>query len=208
MELRAIRQMRGEATRQAILEAAEQIFANVGFDAARLEDVALAVGIKRPSIIYYFPTKQDLYDAVESDIFEAMHHMADEKMAAASAPLARLLALLDAWLDFQIARPTASRIILRLVADSTPRHGNPTQFSHSAISDMERVIADGIKAGAFRPLPAMHLVNAVASSALFYVCNSSQFGADRLYDPAEPARLAEFRALLHLMAKTAVSPMV
>ena len=83
MEARPIRHMRGEATRQAILEAAEQLFANVGFNAARLEDVALTVGIRRPSIIYYFANKQELYDAVEADIFESMHYSAAESMAAA-----------------------------------------------------------------------------------------------------------------------------
>ena len=207
MEARPIRHMRGEATRQAILEAAEQLFANVGFNAARLEDVALTVGIRRPSIIYYFANKQELYDAVEADIFESMHYSAAESMAAADdEPLARLLALLDGWLDFQVARPTAARIILRLVADIAPRHDNPTQFSFSALQDMDRVIGEGVSAGAFRPVTPIFIINAVASGALFYVCNAEQFGRERLYDPADPALLAEFRSMLHETARAAVRP--
>lgn len=204
--MRPIRHARGEATRQSILEAAEEVFANMGFDAARLEDVALAVGIRRPSIIYYFANKQELYDAVEAEIFAAMHQAAAERMAGVDDAMARLLALLDGWLDFLVGRPSAARIIQRLVADVTPRHGNPTQFSDTALVDMEKVVAAGVAAGDFRPIPAMHVVNAVASGALFYVCNGRQLGDERSYDAADPKELKSFRELLHLLARAAVSP--
>ena len=59
-----MRERRGERTRRAILEAAENLFADQGFAETRLEDVAKAVGIRRSSLIYYFPTKPDLYDAL------------------------------------------------------------------------------------------------------------------------------------------------
>lgn len=39
----------------------------------------------------------------------------------------------------------------------------------------------------------------------FYVCNGNQFGSERRYDPADPALLAEFRALLHVTARAAVA---
>ena len=206
MEVKPIRHLRGEATRLAIMEAAESIFAKVGFDAARLEDVAVAVGIRRTSIIYYFANKQELYDAVEADIFKAMHHAAAKSMAHVQGPMARLLALLDSWLDFQVSRPSAAAIILRLVADVSPRHGNPTEFSFSALEDMEAVLAEGVAAGDFRAISPMMLINTVAGSALFYVCNGNQFGDSRRYDPADPATLADFRQTLHRLAKAAVSP--
>ncbi len=205
MQPRPIRHLRGEATRRAILQAAEAVFADVGFDAARLEDVAAAVGIRRPSIIYYFANKQELYDAVESDIFEAMHEAAVASMAEVKGPMGRLLALLDGWLDFQVTRPTAARIILRLVADAAPRHGNPTEFSFSALQDMAQVVAEGIANGEFREISPILLINSVASGALFHVCNGDQLGRQHRYDPADPALLAEFRSILHLTARAAVA---
>ncbi len=59
---------RGERTQRAILEAAEALFARRGFPATRLEDVAEIVGIRRPSILYYYPDKAQLYDAVLGDV--------------------------------------------------------------------------------------------------------------------------------------------
>ncbi|WP_380878628.1 hypothetical protein ACFB49_17810 [Sphingomonas sp. DBB INV C78] len=201
-----VRQARGDATRQAILDAAETIFADLGYAAARLEDVAIAVGIRRPSIIYYFPGKQELYDAVESDIFAAMHAFVMERTAGATTPMDRLLALLDAWLDFLVQRPTAARILQRLIADVGPRGTNPVKFSDTALRDMEEIVATGVDSGAFRPVSPMLIVNGVAGGALFYVCNGRQVGPNRAYDPADPVVLGRFRDQLHRLARAAVSP--
>lgn len=199
-----VRQERGEATRQAILDAAEMVFADLGFAVARLEDVAVAVGIRRPSIIYYFPNKQALYDEVESDIFASMHAFGDERTRGIADPLDLLLALLDAWLDFYVTRPSAARIVQRLVADVLPRGGNPIEFSNSALEDIENAITQGVESGAFQPISPMLFLNGVAGSVLFYVCNGGQIGEHRRYDPADPDELARFRALLHKLARAAV----
>lgn len=200
------RQPRGDATRQSILDAAERVFADLGYAAARLEDVAQAVGIRRPSIVYYFPGKQQLYDEVESDIFASMHDFVLKRVESAKDdPMARLLALLDAWLDFLVSRPTAARIIQRLIADSRLRGDNPVRFSETALRDIETVVAAGVSSGAFRPVSAMHILNSVAGGALFYVCNGGQIGEERAYDPADPAELESFRALIHKLARAAVA---
>ena len=199
------RQPRGDVTRQAILDAAERIFADVGYAAARLEDVAQDVGIRRPSIVYYFPGKQQLYDEVEADIFISMHEFVQERMAGVQAPMEQLLALLDAWLDFLVSRPTAARIIQRLVADLGPRGDNPVEFSDPALRDLEAVIAAGVATGEFQPVSAMHVLNTVSAGALFYICNGNNLGATRAYDPADPEELARFRALQHKLARAAVS---
>jgi TetR/AcrR family transcriptional regulator len=176
------RQARGDATRSSILSAAEKVFAEMGYAAARLEDVAQVVGIRRPSIVYYFPGKQQLYDEVEADIFMAMHQFVTDRMQKASTPLERLLALFDAWLDFLVRRPTAARIIQRVVADPTPRGDDPVQFSDTALRDLEAILASGVADGSFREVPAMHILNSIAAGALF------------------PATLASFRSVVHQQA--------
>lgn len=200
------RQPRGDATRQSILDAAEKVFADLGYAAARLEDVAQVVGIRRPSIVYYFPGKQQLYDQVEADIFAAMHQFVLDRMAGTETAMAQLMALLDAWLDFLVQRPTAARIIQRLIADLGPRGDNPVKFSETALRDIEAVIAKGVADGEFRPVSAMHILNGVAGGALFHVCNAGQLGQARAYDPAAPAELSSFRALMHQLARAAVLP--
>ncbi|MCW6533804.1 TetR/AcrR family transcriptional regulator [Sphingomonas lycopersici] len=205
MKTQTLPQLRGEMTRRAILAEGERVFAELGYDRARLEDVAQGVGIRRPSIVHHFAGKQELYDAVEADIYASLHACSRAALDADLAPLDQLLALLDAWLDLMVARPTAARIVQRLVADVSPRHGNPVHFSELALVDLEAVVDRGVRTGAFRPINIMQVVNGVAASTLFYVCNGRQIGSSRTYDPADPKTLAEFRALIHRIAKAAVS---
>ena len=56
------------ATTERILEAAEIEFATHGF-AARLSDISARAGIRRPSLLYHFGNKEDLYRAVVQRTF-------------------------------------------------------------------------------------------------------------------------------------------
>src|ERR1700733_8433576 len=58
------RARRKEARPGEIVEAALRLFADRGFAATKLEDVAAAAGIGKGTIYLYFPTKEDLFRAV------------------------------------------------------------------------------------------------------------------------------------------------
>ena len=55
---------KGELTAQRILDAAEQIFAEKGFEATSLREIAGRVGIKEPGLYNHFANKRDIYAAV------------------------------------------------------------------------------------------------------------------------------------------------
>jgi len=55
---------RGEATRERILDAAEALFAEHGYEGASLRDVASVVGLRNPSLYNHFDSKESLYAAV------------------------------------------------------------------------------------------------------------------------------------------------
>ncbi|WP_257549423.1 TetR/AcrR family transcriptional regulator [Sphingopyxis sp. DBS4] len=202
----ATRKERADATREAILREAEHVFAIMGFRASRLEDIADAVGIRRPSLLHHFATKQMLYDAVEERLFADMSAASESRIAGIADPMERLIAHLDAWLDFFLVRPSAARILQRLVADTAVRRGNPVQFSFRVLEDMDRTLAYGIEKGAFASISTMMFVNGVGAGILFFICNSRQVGEQRNYEPSNPADLTVFRTLLHKLARTAVSP--
>jgi AcrR family transcriptional regulator len=53
-----------ERSKEAILVAAEDRFARLGFEGTSLQQIAEAAGVARSTPAYFFRSKQDLYDAV------------------------------------------------------------------------------------------------------------------------------------------------
>ncbi|WP_169799924.1 TetR/AcrR family transcriptional regulator [Herbiconiux solani] len=51
-------------TRQAVLDAARALFAERGFAATSLQDIADAMGVRKANVYYYFPTKAAILDAL------------------------------------------------------------------------------------------------------------------------------------------------
>jgi AcrR family transcriptional regulator len=66
-------------SRAGILDAAEQAFADRGFDATSLNEIAAAAGVSRATPSYFFGSKKGLYVAVLERVF------ADRQLAATSA---------------------------------------------------------------------------------------------------------------------------
>ena len=55
---------KGEVTAERILDAAEELFAERGYEGTTLRDVAAQVGIRNPSLYNHFDGKESLYAAV------------------------------------------------------------------------------------------------------------------------------------------------
>jgi AcrR family transcriptional regulator len=101
------------STRDRLLEAAEQEFADVGFEAAKLADIAARAGIRRPSLLYHFKTKEDLYAATVERAFTQLGVALQATMSAAGDFEARLLATVAGYARFVADHPNVARIVLR-----------------------------------------------------------------------------------------------
>ena len=78
------KETKGERTARRILDVAEDLFAQQGYDGTSLRQIAARVGIKEPGLYNHFAGKQTLYEAV---LFRALNPMAQalaEHMESAS----------------------------------------------------------------------------------------------------------------------------
>jgi TetR/AcrR family transcriptional regulator len=183
---------RAEKTRAGILAAAEALFAERGFDATRLEDIAERVGIRRASIVYYFKDKRELYDAVLEDVFGGLHDALAEVLASGETLPEQIEAGVSAWVDSVGRRPSIARLILREVADANRERGvgvlEQTQRLRQLIQHevLDRPNRKQTKLAAVDPV---HLASAVAGATIFFVAAMPTLVPDLGFDPLSRERL-------------------
>lgn len=76
-----------EATRAAVLAAAERLFAERGFANTSLRDISCASGVSHPLIHHHFGSKEDLYQAVKRRLVENYAQRFPHAARAVNRPL-------------------------------------------------------------------------------------------------------------------------
>lgn len=116
-------QQRAIDTKEIILCAALSEFAQVGYDAASIRNIAAITGLQHPLITYHFRTKEVLWKAVAENAFAEMRRLWDEATEgqADMAPIERLRANYAAFLRFTIAHPDFHHFMLRESRPGNPR---------------------------------------------------------------------------------------
>ncbi len=101
---------RAPSTRERILDAAEDTFARVGYEAASLSAIADVVGIRTPSLYKHFPSKQEMYDAVLERLL-APHSEAMHALLSRPADPSEAAGNLAAVVGLYFTRPNLARLV-------------------------------------------------------------------------------------------------
>lgn len=83
--------MPASSTRNLIMEKADALFYEGGFEATSFADIAAEVGISRGNVYHHFKTKDEILDAVISHRIERTRAMLDDWHADGKCPRGRIL---------------------------------------------------------------------------------------------------------------------
>lgn len=122
-----------ESTRQAVLTAAERLFAEHGFAATSMRDISQASGVSHPLIHHHFGSKSDLYSAVKRRLVEDYARRFPNAAKAANRPL-NVKAEMRRIMKYIGANP----MMLRLVARTHVEGDNQVWPGEPAVLDMLR----------------------------------------------------------------------
>ncbi len=109
-----VRQRQREATRERILEAAVETFAEQGFLGASTREIARRAGTNQGLITYHFQSKDELWRAAVDSIFERLGSPLAERLDALELadPCERAREAIRQYVRFAAAHPELFRIMV------------------------------------------------------------------------------------------------
>lgn len=174
----AKRRRRKHARPQEILDAALAAFAEKGFNAARMEDIAARAGVSKGTVYLYFESKQDMFRALVREGMAANLQSAAAMAARHEGPSADLLGL---FLTTTVAAILNSPLsaIPKIIISETGNFPEIAEFYRREVIDvglgvLAQIISRGVARGEFRPIAAEHAarlcIAPVVLSAIWKSC--------------------------------------
>lgn len=143
MDYQARRQVRSEATRRAILDAAVSLIREKGFDKLTVRDLCAAAGVTTGAFYHHFSSKEDLisqgFSSLDAYLEEAMEPHRDEP------PLERLDSLLRAYTAYieNVGWQTMALYYTRRLAAPSAASMSPNRYTLRAMEECLQQLSDG-----------------------------------------------------------------
>ena len=102
---------RGERTRRRLIEAAERIFAELGYHDASIVKLTEAAGVGHGTFYLYFSSKKEIFDELVLDLNRRVRHAMTEASAGAVTRAEREVLGFAAFFRFTAEHPALYRII-------------------------------------------------------------------------------------------------
>ena len=97
--------------RELLLTVARRVFAERGFTATTMDDVARAAGFTKPILYQYFDSKTDLYREIVSQTAATLLNQLELAVHTTESPRARIEVAFRVYFEMVVSEPDAFRIL-------------------------------------------------------------------------------------------------
>jgi AcrR family transcriptional regulator len=184
-------------SRKALLDCAEQLFAERGFGGIGLAEVAAGAGLGKSSLFNHFRTKTQLYAAVMARLLVQIETELTAALAAGGPPVERLERWLGALVDVLAHHPSYARLLLRTLFEDEelgsdlPEAKEANAALRRIIGSALRLLREGIGTGELRSASAPHALHALLGATVHHFA-TGRFGEELigrpLFAPSEVRR--------------------
>ncbi|MEL6586139.1 MAG: TetR family transcriptional regulator C-terminal domain-containing protein [Pseudomonadota bacterium] len=144
--------------RASILEAGLEVFAGDGFRGATLDEIAQAAGLSKPNLLYYFPSKEAVYQELLATLLDTWLDPL-RAMDPAGEPVEELLAYVRRKVDLAHDYPRESRLFAGEILRGAPH------LQDKLAGELRRMVDDWVvtiqgwmEAGRLAPSDPHHLI--------------------------------------------------
>ncbi|MET6996301.1 TetR/AcrR family transcriptional regulator [Chitinophaga defluvii] len=148
-----------ELVMQEIVAAAKKLFAKHGLKKTTMEDIAQAVGKGKSTIYYYYPGKNELFEAVIDEEMKNLIRVTRQEVNRATTAKAKLKAYLNARLSAVRNYHNLSKVVYDSILDHMCAITRiKQQHDETQINLVKEIIIGGIQAGEFKALHEEEIV--------------------------------------------------
>lgn len=193
--------------REAIVAEATQLFADHGFEGTSLNDIAAGVGIKRPSLLHHFASKDELYGEVFENMLSDWLERVESVIDVPGTGWDKFAEVMSVGFDVFAENPSYVRLMRREALDGGGRLGIDLvgvvePLFATAVAWMEAQM----DSGHFRRTDARQVVVTAYAVLLGYVSDAPFLNGLLGGDALDARVLAERRThLLDLFRRTLVA---
>ena len=188
------------AKREAILEAGLTVFSEAGVRGAPLDRIASEAGLSKPNLLYYYPSKEAIYEALLRGLLETWLDPL-QAIDPKGEPVEELLGYVRRKLQMSRDFPRQSRLFANEIVQGAPRIIPVLEGELRGMVDRLSTVIEGwIAEGRLAPVDPRHLMFSVWSLTQHYADFDVQVRAvlnnDDPYPGAETHLELLFRRLL------------
>lgn len=175
--------------REQLISTATSVFAEQGFHATSMNDVAEAAGVTKPVLYQHFSSKRDLFVELLTEIGNQLRDRIAKATADAVGPRQQIEQGFRAYFDYVGANTDAYRVLFGSGARRVPEFASLTRVVEESIAEAiaELIVVDG-RPAEDRELIAHTIVGMTEAASRYWLTHDRTPDIDQLADSV--ARLA------------------
>lgn len=145
-----------EFRRRSLVEAAQRVFGERGFEQATMEAIAEAAGVAKGTVYLYYPSKQAIHDATFAAGMADIERLIQEHVERATTAREAIEAFVTARTEYFQQHPDFFRIYVAEIAREVASGSADRRTCHVAVDrqtrSLQTMIEKAVAAGDMRPV--------------------------------------------------------